>query len=178
MIANVYSFLLFAQAEGAHEGGIPEWVPKTVNLAIFLGFLYFILRKPMASFFEARRNAIIADLEKAKREKTEAESKLAEVEARLSRLATEQDAIRAEAQTEAEAEHARIVARAEDEAQKIAETAEREVGGALKTARADLQKFVAEKAVELAEATIRSEMTDADRRRIVDKYADQLEVSK
>lgn len=167
--------LLFALQEGAaHEGGLPEWLPQVVNLAIFLGIVIFLLRKPMASFFEARGAAIRADLEKAKREKTEAEEKLAEVEARLAKLGAEQEAIRIEAAREAEAEHARVAARAEEEAHKIAESAGREIDGALKAARAELQRFAAEKAVDLAEATIRHEMTDADRARIVDDYAAQI----
>lgn len=174
MLSAVYTLMLQA-AEGAHEsGGIPEWIPKVVNLAIFLGILYFLLRKPMAAFFETRRQAIIADLEKAKREKAEAEAKLAEVEQRLSKLASETAAIRAEADREAEAEHARIAARAEEEARKIGETAEREIEGALKAARADLQRFAAEKAVDLAEATIRAEMNDDDRKRMVEQYATEI----
>jgi F0F1-type ATP synthase membrane subunit b/b' len=175
MLAPLFLFALQA-AEGAHQaGGIPEWVPKTVNLAIFLTFLYFILRKPAANFFEARRTAIVADLERAKREKAEAEAKLAEVEARLGRLAAEQEEIHAEAEREAEAEHVRIAARADEEARKIADMAGREIEGALKAARADLQRFAAEKAVELAEGTIRAEMNDEDRKRMVDEYAQQLE---
>ena len=173
MLSDIY--LLAAQAaEGAHGSGIPEWIPKTVNLVIFLGFLYWLLRKPAAAFFAARSAAILEDLNRAKREKDDAEAKLAEVEARLARLAAEQDEIRAEAAREAEAEHDRIVANADAEAGRIAETAAREIDGALKSARAELQRFAAEKAVDLAEATIRAEMTDDDRKRMVDEYAEQI----
>jgi F-type H+-transporting ATPase subunit b len=169
------NMLLYALQEGgAHEGGLPEWVPQVVNLLIFLSILFFVLRKPMTAFFETRRAAILAELLKAKRQKEEAEEKLAKVEDRLAKLATEQDAIRAEAAREAEAEHARVVARADEEARKIAEAAGREIDGALKAARADLQRFAAEKAVDMAEATIRAEMNDADRARLVDQYAEQI----
>jgi F-type H+-transporting ATPase subunit b len=173
MLADVYLVAMQA-AEGAHESGVPEWIPKTVNLAIFLAFLYFLLRKPAANFFATRSAAIREELEKAKREKAEADAKLAEVEGRLSRLAAEQDEIRAEAEREAEAEHARILANADEETRRIAETAGREIEGALKAARADLQRFAAEKAVDLAEGTIRAEMTDEDRKRMVDEYAAQI----
>ena len=108
MLATALSTLSLALAAGSDEGGIPAWVPKTVNLAIFLGILYFLLRKPLASFLAARTVAIRADLERAKRDKAIAEAKLAEVEARLALLADEQAQIRAEAGIEAETEHARI----------------------------------------------------------------------
>lgn len=168
-------FSVFVAAAATTEGGIPEWIPKSVNLAIFLGFIYFILRKPMANFFAGRSAAIVADLERAKRERDEAEAKLAEVDARLAKLEAEKQQIRAEAESEAEAEHARIVARTEEEARKIGEAAEREIEGALKLARADLQRFAAEKAVELAEVQIRGEMSEADRKRLIGNYAEQLE---
>ena len=174
MIASLYNLALLAAAAEGGGSSIPEWIPKAFNLALVLGFLYLVIRKPMAAFFETRRSAIVADLEQAKRDKQAAEARLAEVDARLARLAAEQTEIRAEAEREAEAEQARVAARAEDDARKIAETAEREIGGALKSARADLQRFAAEKATELAEGMIRAEMTDADRQRMVEQYAAEL----
>jgi F0F1-type ATP synthase membrane subunit b/b' len=167
--------IAFTSALFVAATGIPEWVPKLVNLAIFLAIIGYILRKPMTAFFENRTKAIMADLERAKRERDAAEAKLAEVDARLAKLADESAAIKAEAASEAEAEYNRVVARAGEEAKKIGEAAEREIDGALKAAKADLQRFTAEKAVELAEARIRASMGDADRKRLVDTYAERLE---
>ena len=175
MIASLYNLALFAAAAEGGGSSVPEWIPKAFNLALVLGFLYLVVRKPMAAFFEARRSAIVADLEQAKRDKQAAEARLAEVDARLARLAAEQTEIRAEAEREAEAEQARVAARAEDDARKIAETAEREIGAALKSARAELQRFVAEQAVVLAEGTIKAELNDEDRKRMMDQYAAQLQ---
>lgn len=151
-----------------------EYLPKIVNLAIYVGILVFILRKPMMAFFETRRKGILEELNRAQVEKAEAQAKLAEVEARLEKLAAEQAEILRAAESEAEAEVGRISLRTDDEIRKIAEAADREIEGALKTARADLQRFVAQKAVELAESKIRTEMTDADRKRMLDQYSDQL----
>src|SRR5688572_28843086 len=102
MIASLYTLVLLAAGEGG-GASIPEWVPKAFNLALVLGFLYMVIRKPLAAFFETRRAAIIAELEKAKRDKEAAEARLAEVDARISRLAAEQVEIRAEAEREVEA---------------------------------------------------------------------------
>jgi F-type H+-transporting ATPase subunit b len=148
---------------------------RALNIGVFLVILYFLLRKPMTKFFDARLAQIKTDLERAQREKAEAEKKLAEVEQRLAMLDSEQARIRTEAEAEAEAEHARIAARTDEEVRKIAETAEREVGAALKSARAELQRFVAEQAVVLAESTIKAELNDDDRERMLDQYTAQLE---
>ena len=75
---------------------------------------------------------------------------------------------------EAEAEEARRSARTDEEIRKIAEAADRDIDSALKVARVELQKFVAEKAVEIAESQIRSEMNDADRKHMLEQYANQL----
>lgn len=171
MIATALTILA---AESGGSSLLMEYLPKVVNLAIYVGILYFILRKPMVAFFETRRSAILEDLNRAQLEKVEAQAKLAEVEARLGKLEQEQIEIRNAAMAEADAEAARMSARTDEEIRKIAEAADRDIDGALKAARADLQKFVAEKAVEIAETQIRSEMNDADRKRLLDKYADQL----
>jgi F0F1-type ATP synthase membrane subunit b/b' len=166
--------LTLLAAESGGSSLLMEYLPKIVNLAIYVGILVFILRKPMIAFFETRRSAILEDLNRAQLEKVEAQAKLAEVEARLAKLEDEQTEIRNSAMAEADAEAARMSARTDEEIRKIAEAAERDIDGALKAARADLQKFVAEKAVEIAESQIRSEMNDADRKRMLDQYADQL----
>ncbi|MBK6316293.1 MAG: hypothetical protein IPF53_18890 [Blastocatellia bacterium] len=164
---------LVAAADG---GGslLMEYLPKFVNLAIYLGILYFVLRKPMIAFFETRRSAILEELNRAQVEKAEAQAKLSQVEARLAKLEDEQAEIKNAAMAEAEAEAARMSARTDEEIRKIAEAADRDIDSALKVARVELQKFVAEKAVEIAESQIRSEMNDADRKHMLEQYANQL----
>ena len=168
------AFALTLLAAAGGESLLMEYLPKVVNLLIYAGILYFILRKPMTTFFETRRSAILEELNRAQNEKAAAQEKLAEVEVRLAKLEDEQAEIRRMAEAEAEAEAGRIASRTDEEVRKIAEAADREIDGALKSARADLQKFVAQKAVEIAESQIRSQMTDEDRKRMLDQYAEQL----
>jgi F-type H+-transporting ATPase subunit b len=174
-MTNLFLGFLLLAADEAHGTDWSAVAAKAVNMAVFLGILAFILGKPLAAFFDSRSRRIREELDRAKNERSAAEAKLAEVNARLSRLEDERAQIRREAEAEAEAEAVRVTARTDEEVRRIAEAAEREVAGALKSARADLQTFVAAKAVELAEAQIRSEMTEADRQRIVSKYTDQLQ---
>jgi F-type H+-transporting ATPase subunit b len=174
MMLAVASSLALALAGGGDSPWLNE-AARAVNIGIFLLILFLLLRKPMSKFFDGRLQQIKTDLERAQREKAAAEAKLAEVEARLAKLDVEQARINAEAQAEAEAEHARIAARTDEETLKIAETAEREIGAALKSARADLQRFVAEHAVLLAEGAIRAELNDEDRARMLEQYTAQLQ---
>jgi F-type H+-transporting ATPase subunit b len=168
-IAFTFALMLAGDSPWLNEAA------RALNIGIFLVILFFLLRKPMAAFFDGRLKQIKTDLDRAQREKAEAEAKLAEVEARLAKLDSDRSRIRAEAEAEAEAEHSRVTARTDEEVRKIAETAEREIGAALKSARAELQRFVAEQAVVLAEGTIRAELNDEDRKRMMDQYAAQLQ---
>ena len=79
MLAFIFSFaLLFAETHGAGEPnfynkylnipGFEAW--KFLNLAIFVGLLVYLVKKPLTDAFKAKREAIRADLIKAEAGKT------------------------------------------------------------------------------------------------------------
>jgi F0F1-type ATP synthase membrane subunit b/b' len=84
----------FALSVPAFSNGIPVVllfiegnlmvVSKAVNLIIFLGLLYFLLRKPAREFFTTRLAEVRATLQQAAKEKDAASAKMAELDARLS----------------------------------------------------------------------------------------------
>lgn len=157
----------------------PYW--KVFNFVVFAALMVYILRNKIGigKIFDDRAAAIRRELDKAKTEKAEAERKLAEVEARLSRLDDELAQMKADAEREAEREAARLRDTAAQDAAKIQQLAAREIAGAMKEARAELRAFVADNAVGLAEATIRRELQPEDSRRMVSRYVEELrEVTK
>jgi F0F1-type ATP synthase membrane subunit b/b' len=157
---------------------VAAWLPKAVNLAIFMGILYFLLRKPTREFFRQRFAQIRASLEDAAKQKAVAESKLREIDARLNRLDQELGEIRAETEREAVAERQRIEAAAQEDAEKLRTLAQREIEGAKKTALVELRQFAAEKSVELAEQIIRREMTPADDARLFQRLGEEIQRAK
>lgn len=148
---------------------------KAINLLIYVGILVFLLRKPMAAFFQNRNAEIEQQLKKAEREKEEALAKLKQVEERLNKLDAEIEEIKAQAAREAEAEYARIIAGAQDDATKLRELAQRELQSLTKAARQELKAYAAEEAVNLAEQVIRRELNQTDANRIIADYIDELE---
>jgi len=154
------------------------WIPKLVNLVIFLGFLYFLLRKPTRDFFRERFTQIRAALESAAKEKAAAESKLTEIDARLNRLDTELAEIRSQTEREAAAERERIDAAAREDAEKLRLIAQREIEAAKKTALVELRQFAAEKSVELAEQIIRRELTPTDDARLLQRLGEEIQRAK
>jgi F0F1-type ATP synthase membrane subunit b/b' len=154
--------------------GLNPAIPKAVNLAIFLAILYYLLRKPARAFFASRLAEVRATLDRAAREKAEAEAKMAELNARLSKLDDEVAGIHQQAEREAQAERTRLEAEAKADAEKLRVTAQREIEGATQSALVQLREFTAEKAVELAEQMIRRELTPQDDARLVQRVGAEL----
>lgn len=149
---------------------------QTFNFIIFVVVMIYVFRNKIGigKIFDDRAVTIRKELDKAKTEKAEAERKLAEVEARMSKLDEEVAQMRADAAAEAEREATRIREAAALEAEKIKLMTAREIEGAMKEARAELRAFVADNSVAMAEATIRRELKPEDNSKILNKYVEEL----
>ncbi len=154
--------------------GLPLGI-KFLNFAIYAAALTALLYKPVTQGLKNRAQNILDALNRASREKAEAEAKAREIEARLARLDAEIADIRAQAQRDAQAEYDRILRAANDDAERLRRLTRMEVEGAAKAARLELKEFAAAKAVELAESMIRREINDGDRAGLVSRYTEQLE---
>lgn len=149
-------------------------VSKAVNLVIFLGLLYFLLRKPAREFFATRLAEVRATLQQAAKEKEAATAKMAELDARLSRLDAELAEIKSQAQREAVAERERLQTEAQRDAEKIRATSHREIESAKQIAMSDLREFAATKAVDLAEQMIRRELKPEDDARLLARMGEEM----
>jgi ATP synthase F0 subunit b len=168
---------------GENSGGFfsNPGVWRVINLLVFLLIFIYILRNKIGigRVFDNRAATIVKELEQARLEKQEAESRLAELETRLGRLDQEITEIRAESERESARESQRISQAAEADAEKIRQTAHREIEGAVKAAQTELRAFVAEASVDMAERMISREIRPEDNARMVNKYIDELgEVSR
>jgi F0F1-type ATP synthase membrane subunit b/b' len=113
-------------------------------------------------------------LDRAAREKAEAEAKMNELNARLSKLDAELVEIRKQTEREAQTERARLEAEAIADAEKLRVTAQREIEGAKQTALLQLREFTANKSVELAEQLIRRELTPQDDAKLLQRVSEEL----
>lgn len=171
------SFTLLALAEGEATRwwdipGLELW--KFVNLAIFVGAIIYILRRPLSDAFRTRREAIRRDLMRAQEERNAALAKLEEVESRLARLDTEMTSVREQARREAAEERERIRRATEVETQKLREQAQREIESAGKAARAELRQYAAEQSVRLSEEMIRRDIRPEDDERLIKLEVEEL----
>lgn len=179
MLGFIYSFI-FLLAEASHSGGeaggfthfwqtyfnypgFEAW--KFINLAIFVGLLIYLLKKPLSQTFKAKREVIRAELIKAEEQRQAALQKLTETESKLAGLDTEVSSIREKAAQEAAAEKGRINEQATGEINKLRAQGESEINRTAQKAKSDLRKFSAEESIRLAEEMIKSKIdAEADSR--------------
>jgi F-type H+-transporting ATPase subunit b len=112
-------------------------------------FAYFLI-KFVPGMFRKRSETLQKDLAVARLATEDANRRLAQVEAQLSRLAVEIEAIRQQAERDSADDEKRILAALEVERGRIVSSAEQEIGAAQAAAQRELKKFAADLAVDSA----------------------------
>jgi F-type H+-transporting ATPase subunit b len=148
------------------------WLCVLLNFAVIAGAIFYFSKKNLPGVFRDRTALIQRSMQEARQASQEANRRLAEIEARLSRLDTEIGGMREAAEKEIVSEEARIKAAAEEDARKIVESAEQEIAAAAKTARRELTAYAANLAVSLAAKRI--EVDAATDQTLVREFAQQL----
>ena len=170
MFALITSFILFfAEAKHAPESGFTKFyneylnIPgfeawKFINLALFVGLMVYLLKKPLGEAFKAKRESIRAELIKAEEEKQAALAKLTSVEDKLAQLETEKENIIQKAKTEAAFEAKRLADQTAADADRLRQQTDAELARIGNQSRAELRRFSAEESIRLAEEKLRSQI--------------------
>ncbi len=171
-ITNFYGLLLSGGAKWYDYPGFELW--KFINLFVFAGILYYLLRPALSKAFREKRADIKAQLQKAQAERDAALAKLQDVEQRLTKMGDEMASLRDNAENEAAAEAARMKEATEAEIAKLRAQAHREIEGAGKLARQELRQFTAEQSVKLAEEMLRRDLNATDDARLMKAQVAQI----
>jgi F0F1-type ATP synthase membrane subunit b/b' len=175
---NIVSLVMFGMAEDGKWWDYPGFeLWRFVNLFIFVGAALLLHRRfgrPISEAFRQRRKRIQLELETAKSERDVAVAKLAEVEARLSKLDEELAKIRTEAAREAAAERNRIQEMTDRDIERMRDQARKEITSAGKTAEMELRRFAAAQSVRLAEVIIRQRLSSDEDARLIRASVEQI----
>jgi len=171
-------------AEGGHaEGGANNPFAGDLGnaiwtLIIFIGVL-IVLGKfawgPILSNLQARENFIFESLEKAKKDRDEAEARLKQYEEKLASSRAEAAAIVDEGRRDAVEVKHRIEEEARQEANRMIERARREIQIATDTATKELFTLSTRLATEMASRIVSKQLTVEDHERLI---ADSIEALK
>jgi len=143
-----------------------------LNFAVIAGTIVYFSKRNLPGVFRGRTASIQKAMQEARQASDEANRRLAEIEARLSRLDAEIGGMQEAAEKEAAAEEARIKAAAAEDARKIVESAEQEISAAAKSARRELTAYAANLAVTLAAKQIKVDA--ATDQALVREFAQEL----
>jgi F-type H+-transporting ATPase subunit b len=122
---------------------------------------------PILKGLQARETFILESLEKAKREREEAEARLREYEERLAQARTEATSIVEEGRRDADVLKAKILEEARGEAENERERTRREIRIATDTATKELYTLAARLATDMAGRIVRKELTPQDHDRLI-----------
>lgn len=175
MNVRIAVFILLSSAATPVYAAEGSNLPRMTNFAIVVLALFFVLKKPIAGYLQARTDLIRAELADAKEKSTKAGVELEQAKAILGSLADEIEKAKGEARRAAEAERARILEAAEADAARIREIATKEIDNAVETARRKLLARAAELSMSLAHEKLERSMTEEDQRKLIDRSIEILE---
>jgi F-type H+-transporting ATPase subunit b len=157
---------------GGNFFGVPDSALNflfAANLTLFLWLLARFVGRPMAGFMEARREGIAEELAQARQRVEEATSLRDEVQKRLDQIEVEVSQLRERAERDGAAEIAEIAEQTSRDEERFLRRVEEEIARREAEAREKLGKETAKLTAELTRELLSSEITDADRRRILDR---------
>lgn len=157
-------------SEHAGRTAFFEWL----NFAILVGGLFYLLRKPLASYFSSRRVNILKRLEEGRKALEESAARLQSIEQKLERLNDEMTALRAAGKREIEAEAERMRRQAAIEAERISESARAQVEAATRAAIIELKAYAASQATELAGQMVRGRLDRENQGKLVQRFVEGL----
>jgi len=162
-----------AWAAGGEGGADLIW--SVVNLLLLLGVLVGFARKPVRAWFRERRDRIRLELDSAAKLRQEAEDRYARWQRQLLDLDTQLASIRATSRERAAAERDRILADARASAERIKRDARVAVEHEVRRAREQLRREASDLSIQLATEILNGQVTDADRKRLVDEFIAKVE---
>jgi F-type H+-transporting ATPase subunit b len=129
---------------------------------------------PILKGLQARESYILESLEKAKKERDEADARMKLYEDKLAQARTEVTAMVDEGRRDAEVVKRKILEEARQEAEKERERTKREIQLATDTATKQLYALSARMATDLAGRIIRKELTPQDHERLIAESIQEL----
>lgn len=172
-----------AFAEEAHGGGAANPFAGDVGNALWTMVIFVIVLVvlgkfawgPILSALQKREDFIRESLQKAKRDRDEAQRVLKEYSDRINTARAEATAIVEEGRRDADVLRRKIEDTAKSEAQAMVERAKREIGIASDTAVKQLYTLSAKLATDMASKIIRKELNAKEHERLVSEAIDDLE---
>jgi F-type H+-transporting ATPase subunit b len=174
-VAVFAGLVLAAPAEHAETFlGLPMWIWQLLNLIGFLGVLVYFIARPLAQAFGRRQQAVEDRILEAQKRRQEAARLETEIHERLAQLDQDIAEVKARGLAEGESARAALIQKADEEVERVKREAELEIARRLAFAREELRRAAADLTASAALQRLSSEVTDDDRRRLLDEALSNL----
>ena len=160
--------------EAEHEESSMAVVFRWVNFLILFGGLGYVLKKPAKEFFDNRRRDIAEGLNRAQAAQAAAQSRMDEIEQRLGKLSSDMSALRSQAEQESALDRDKIVAEAKAEVARVVEQSRQEIERVARGVERDIKENLADKVIDRAGQTLRTDMNEGDHKRVVVRFIKNL----
>jgi F-type H+-transporting ATPase subunit b len=167
-----------AMASSGGDSGAKGWVKtdwfRVMNFVVLAGVLVFILRKPVSKALSSRIKDIQEQLESLEAQRAEAEKQLAQYNEKLSQIESEAAKIVDVYIKQGNAAKAKILKEAEQNAEKLRVQARRNIEHEFEKAKQKLQQEVVESSLQMAEESLKKEITAQDQDKLIDEYINKV----
>lgn len=161
-------------AEGGHGFDWTNFILRVINIALFVGVLYWLLAKRLKAFLSARQGRINNNIETIKTRKADAQARIAEVEKRVADLDRERESILAEYRAQGEAMRRSIIEKAEIAAEQIRAQAKVSAEQEAKQTRDRILAEAADQVVRQARSMLQEQLTKEKHEELIDKYLNRV----
>jgi len=168
--------LLFANEE--HEPFFNKYLWfSIINFSIFIGLLYYFLKKPIIDFFKSRRETLSKEMEDSDKMLKDAEAELEKYNKAIKELDEKIDEIKEIAKKTTEREQQNIIASSEEYSAKIKEEAEKIASQEVEKAIYLLREEISRLSIESAETSLKSKMDKKLNEKLITGLIDKIEVN-
>jgi len=174
----VLASVCLAFASGGGEGGeSSQWKGfafKSLNAALIIGFLAWMLAPKIKGFFAGRRQDIKESLESTAVQKSDAEKQYREYAEKIDKASLEIEGIFEMIKAQGVVEKQKIIEDAGKVAQKMKEDAQARIEQELKKASSQLRNEAVALSVQMAEEILKKNITAQDHETMVKEYMDKV----
>lgn len=155
--------------------GMPApFLATCLNWLVLVSLIVVFAKKQLPAALKKRKASIVSGMEEAGRVKAQAESRLNELEDKLSHVDEEIERIKAEMQRSGEAERERILREADERRQRLERDAARLIETELEGAKDQLRREVVDAALQQATEEVSRQLTAQDQQSLFDEALGSL----
>lgn len=178
-MATVFgSSVVMAAEEGGHHaaaGGIPSslWL-YVINFILFIGLMFFLLRKPIKTAFASKIETYEAAVRRGEKARQDAEAKRLEIEQRLVQLQANANKSIESARVEAKKIADQLNADAQELSRRLRDEAGKSARAEVERAKQELQDEMLTQALALSKKLLEEKIVEGDQKRLQTESVDKI----